>query len=105
MDIETLKLIAAIVTPILLFFLGIGVGAIAYFLRNIHSDINMKFAEVSAEFAETDKKIDRVDHDFMEFKAQIPTRYVLKDDYIRTISGFEFKVDELVKKVDQLILK
>lgn len=96
MDVLTLKDIAALTTPFFLFALGAGVGAIGYFLKALHKDINGKFAHAEG-------KIDRVEHDLMEFKAELPVRFVLKDDYIRTISSFEYKLDGLSAKMDRLM--
>lgn len=98
MEIETLRTVAVIATPVFLFFLGIGFGAIGYFLRSLHSDINRKFEEA-------DRRIDRVDRDLMEVRTSMPTRYVLKDDYIRTISVFGQKLDEIFKRLEELVEK
>ncbi len=96
MDSSALKDLAAILTPVLIFVIGIGIGVIGYFLKSLHRDIREKFAEA-------EKKIAQVERDFMEFKALMPRQYVLKDDYIRTIASFDLKLDSMDKKMDSLI--
>lgn len=83
-------------TPLLTLFVGAGIGAMAYFLKALHRDIRDKFQNAEA-------KIGRAERELLEFKAQFPKHYVMKDDYIRTITGFEFKLDDLSKKIDTLI--
>lgn len=96
MDTASLKDIAALLTPVFSLIIGIGIGVIGYFLKSLHRDIKEKFAE-------TEKKIAQVEREFMEFKAQMPRHYVLKDDYIRTISSFDLKLDSMDKKMDTLM--
>ncbi|MBI5328867.1 MAG: hypothetical protein HZB80_11365 [Deltaproteobacteria bacterium] len=96
MDSATLKDVIALVTPALMTIIGAGIAMIGYFLKSLHREIKSRF--IAAE-----QKTDRVERDFMEFKTQLPKQYVLKDDYIRTISGVEYKLDSLDKKIDTLL--
>lgn len=116
MDSQTLLDLANIVTPILLFVVGGVLAVIAYFLKNLHEEIKTKFSEIdetinevktsfSGAVTKLDEKysheISRLERDLLEHKAQLPRLYVLKDDYIRTISVFEHKLDSMDKKSDQ----
>lgn len=82
--------------PILSVFIGAGIGAVGYFLKNLHR-------EIKTMFAETDERLKKVEREFMERKAALPKEYVLKDDYIRTIASFELKLDSMDKKMDTLM--
>lgn len=73
-----------VVIPILLFFLTVTVGIVGFLLRNKIRDI-----EKNVEAAL------RIERDLMEFKAMLPRQFVMKDDYIRTISVFEKKLDDM----------
>ncbi|MBI5561305.1 MAG: hypothetical protein HY894_00390 [Deltaproteobacteria bacterium] len=86
----------AFVTQALLVCIGAGLGVIGYFLKALHRDIK----EGSAR---TDEKISMVERDFMEFKAELPRTFVMKDDYIRTIASFDLKLDSMDKKMDTLM--
>lgn len=95
MDALNVKDLAIIATPFLLFALS-GIVAIAGFLiRNMVVDLK-------ASVKEAVEKAERAERNWMEDKARLPERYVFRDDYIRSISQFEYKLDGLGKKIDSL---
>lgn len=96
MDVLTVKDIAVIVTPFLTLIIGVGIGVIGYFLKSLHKDFREKVKE-------TDLEIKRIEHELVEFKVQMPRQFVLKDDYIRTISVFEKKLDDIGGEIKNLI--
>lgn len=46
-----------------------------------------------------DEKIEAVKDDLQDFKASLPQRYVLRDDFIRTMTGFDAKLDRLAELI------
>lgn len=96
MDALMLRDLATLATPFLTLFVGGGIGATGYFLKNLHRDIKTKFVE-------TDKRIERLEREFMEHRAALPREFVLRDDFIRTIAGFDLKLDRMDKKIDTLM--
>lgn len=118
MDSQTLLDLANIVTPILLFVVGGVLAVIAYFLKNLHEEIKTKFSqiderikEVEASFSGAASKLDekysheisRLEREFLELKAELPHKFTLKNDYIRTMSVFEKKLDDVHKNLLVLV--
>lgn len=70
-------------------------GVIGYFLRDIRSDIkdNLKAQ---------DKKIEKIAVDLADFKAQLPMKYVLRDDFLRAIANQDYKLDMLGKELGKV---
>lgn len=81
-----------VVIPILLFCLTVSVGVVGFLLRNKIRDIEK---DVEAAL--------KAGRDLLEFKAELPRHFVLKDDYIRTISVFEKKLDDMNANIVKLI--
>lgn len=97
MDSSALKDIAIIATPFFIFALGVVVAAVGFLLKGLINGLK-------DDTRGAVEKTGRVERELMDFKAQLPRQYVLKDDYIRSMSNFEHKVDELGKKIDTLII-
>lgn len=88
--------ISHVVIPILLFCLTVTLAVVGFLLRN-------KLGRVEKDIEAAKAKAELVDKDLMEFKAVLPRYYVLKDDYIRTISVFEKKLDDMNGNIVKLI--
>lgn len=80
---------------------------IGYFLKDIR-------ASVKENQSVLDKNIQVIERDFNEFKAELPQKYVLKDDFnrslkelkddqTRAIAGLEHKVDTLTHDVRKML--
>ncbi|WP_027364010.1 hypothetical protein [Desulfotruncus alcoholivorax] len=70
-------------------------GIIAYFLRDIRQAVKEKHKE-------QDEKINKLQEDFAEMKAQLPRHYVLRDDFIRAIAALDSKVDNISKEIGEI---
>jgi hypothetical protein len=46
-----------------------------------------------------DEKIEAIKDDFHAFKAALPQQYVLRDDFIRVMTGFDAKLDRLAELI------
>ncbi len=92
MDVQVLREIALFLNPILL-------GVCAYFLVSLHKDWKQEKQDRKDKDTAQDEKIAQVEHNFMEFKADLPKHYVLKDDFIRVVSIFEKKLEDVSKNV------
>lgn len=46
-----------------------------------------------------DRAIDGIRQDISSFKAMLPREYVLRDDFIREISGLHYKMDRVARDV------
>lgn len=70
-------------------------GVIGYFLRDIRSDIK---ENLKAQ----DKKIEKIAADLADFKAQLPMKYVIRDDFLRAIANQDYKLDMLGKELGKV---
>lgn len=99
MDSNTLKDAATIATPFLLFALGVVVAVVGYLIAGLINDLKEKNKDLEGKNTEAKKKAEQVERELLDFKAVLPKQYVLKDDYIRTISVFEKKLDDIGKEI------
>ncbi len=74
---------------------GIATGVIGYFLKDIRSSIKEKQVN-------QDKKIEDVVKDLASFKAEMPKEYVLRDDFIREVSGLHLKIDRIGRDISKI---
>ena len=109
MEIDYLKLIASILIPFAILFLGTLIGTIRYFLKNFAEDIKTQFTKLETNIEglekkidENDEKVNQVERDFMNFKADLPRVFVMKDDYIRFTGILEQRIDNLGRTVDSI---
>lgn len=74
---------------------GVVTGIIGYFLKDIRSSVKEKQEN-------QDKKIDAVAKELNEFKAEMPKEYVLRDDFIREVSGLHLKIDRIGRDISNI---
>ena len=61
---------------------------------------NLKIENVAQQAAEGQKEIRALERQFLEFKADMPFRYIARDDYIRGQTVLEAKVDSIAQKLE-----
>lgn len=61
--------------------------------------------DVDARSKESDKKIADVEREVLELKAQLPEKYVRREDYIRGQTVLESKLDALALKIENMQLR
>jgi len=86
MNWELIILNAAILT---------GIGIIGYFLRDMRTTVKEKFKE-------HDEKIDCIEGKYHDLREDLPQRFVMRDDYIRALSGFGNKLEKIYEAVSGL---
>lgn len=85
----------------IIFSIGAGaiLGLIGYFLKDIRSSIREQ-QKTSQE------EIKALRADLEELRAELPIKYVMRNDYIRTLSNLENKIernfDAVNKKLDKI---
>ena len=67
-------------------------AVIGYFIR----DLKQSLADKDRE---QDNAIDGLRRDFQDFRAKMPETYVLREDWIRTTTGFYKKLDDVAKQI------
>lgn len=89
------SLLISIVLIFLNLALTCGVGIIAFFLRDYRGSIERRFDEQAA-------KVEKVVDDLHDFKAALPQIYVLRDDFVRAMTGFDHKLDRQWEAIQQV---
>jgi biopolymer transport protein ExbB/TolQ len=64
-----------------------------------------KFAALENAAAAEAKEWSRIEKEILLLKAELPDRYVRRDDYIRNQSIIESKIDGLAMRIENAILK
>lgn len=117
MELSTIKVFAAIITPVILFLLGLGVGIIGYFLKSMHNDFKSSFKTLNDSLAElesrvrenrkdledrtdknrahVDEKVQKVDDKIYNLQSQLPREYVPRRDVFRMFYQLDQKVSGL----------
>ena len=102
MDLEVIKLAASIAMPFMLLAIATGIGLIRYFAQKLARDIKDDFNKLESRLQDNHEKVNQVERDFMNFKADLPRSFVLRDDYIRITSVMERRIDSVSKSVDSM---
>ena len=64
-----------------------------------------KFSSIEQAMREEAAQWSRVERDLLELRAELPVRYVMREDYIRGQSILEAKLDGLALKIENIQLK
>ena len=79
-------------------FLGIGstmFGIILYQSRQIQSTVHLEIKENRKQIAEVHREIESL-------QSSLPLRYVLRDDFLRSISALDTKIDRMSTEVGSI---
>lgn len=63
---------------------------------------NQKIEQVAEQAAEGQKEVRALERQFLEFKADMPFRYIARDDYIRGQTILEAKLDAVAEKLEKV---
>ena len=64
-----------------------------------------RFATVLEQAREDARGWQRLERDFLEFRAELPTQYVRREDYIRNQTVIEAKLDAVALRIENWQLK
>ncbi|MBK6742506.1 MAG: hypothetical protein IPG66_05810 [Hydrogenophilales bacterium] len=64
-----------------------------------------KFDEIAEQSRREENEWKRVERDFLKFQADLPVRFVMREDYIRGQSVIEAKLDALASKLEVVQLQ
>ena len=87
---ETLYTIWQFVTPFLL-------GAVAYFLRDMHNQFRKDITDRKDESTKIRTDICLMQKEINDLKTSLPLNYVLREDYIRASASMENKIDRILE--------
>lgn len=112
-ELELWQLITLLIT-----FLGASAGAVRLILMQTLKHLDARFENMDAASQERKERLkdrldlleqsvredlgswQRVERDMLQLKADLPHKYVMREDYIRGQSLIEAKLDALAGKVD-----
>lgn len=83
-------------TPWILFILGLFAGIISYFLKDIRSQLKERMDKQDGEIKE-------LRDDLNNFKSAAPTIYVLREDFLRSVTNLDMKIDSMSKTLNDFI--
>ena len=66
---------------------------------------NQKIEEVSRQAVKGQEEVRELERKFLEFKADMPFRYIARDDYIRGQTVIEAKLDAWAEKLEKVQIK
>lgn len=91
---------------VLVSILSCALGIIGYFLKDIRASVNTQLGDTKDELQrvknDTKKEIQEVKDDLADFKALLPHQYVMREDFIRAVSGLDHKVDGIGKEITEI---
>lgn len=64
-----------------------------------------RFGELLSQQKKEGESWARIERDLLTFKAELPTRYVLRDDYVRNQTIIEAKLDAVAMKIENFQLR
>jgi biopolymer transport protein ExbB/TolQ len=64
-----------------------------------------KFSALEASAKEENAQWQRIEREFLDFKAELPERYVRREDHVQGQSRIEAKLDGLAVKIQEVQLK
>lgn len=90
---------------LLIFFLG-AVGTFGkLLLSQIDRRLDERFDVQTALLQGTTGKVDKLERDFLEWRAELPIHYVRREDYVRGQTVIEAKLDALYNKLEVVQMK
>lgn len=73
----------------------LGIGIIGYFLKDTNKKIEERIKQNEKSIEQTNEKIEMLEEKFNELKIDMPTKYVVRDDFIRAMSSVDTKLDKI----------
>lgn len=90
-----LQVVFPIVVILLQVIIGIVLAVMGFFLKRYVKQQDEKNQEV-------DRRIEKLTDDLGGFKASLPHAYVLREDWIRNMTTFDYKLESVRKGIDAL---
>lgn len=93
-----------LITLLLAFFSCVGIFG-KVLLRQIEKRIDEKFSAQAITLKGTADKVEKLEREFLEWRADLPIHYVRREDYVRGQTVIEAKLDALYNKLEVVQLK
>lgn len=99
-QIEFWQLLSSM-AALLIAFLAFAIGAGKLLLSEIDRRLDLRFSAVEVAA----KDFQRLEKDFLTWKADLPLHYVRREDYVRNQTVIEAKLDALAVRIDNMQLR
>ena len=86
---------SALANSLIILAIGTVIGIVGYFLKDVK-------ASFRKEQDRQDKEIEKTREELNAFKANLPHYYVMRDDFLRAVTGLEMKVDVISRDIGEL---
>lgn len=93
-----------LISMLLAFFSAVGVFG-RVLLGQIDKRLDERFDIQTALLQGTTGKVDKLERDFLEWRAELPIHYVRREDYVRGQTVIEAKLDALYNKLEVVQMK
>ena len=88
---ETIQLLMLAVGSVL----GLCSGLVAFYLKDVRRALREEQQTLGEELSRLGRELARVE-------AGLPEKYVLRDDFVRTVVGFDHRLDRLAREVAEV---
>lgn len=92
----------SLVVAILGAWSGLLIGAIKFLIERAIRGNDTRFARIEADLEEESKKRRELEREFRGVLADLPLKYVQREDWIRLASSIDAKMDALNRKLDDV---
>ena len=75
--------------------LGLCSGLVAFYLKDVRRALREEQLTLAAELT-------RATRELAKLEAGLPEKYVLRDDFVRTVVGFDHRLDGLTREVAEV---
>jgi hypothetical protein len=90
---------------LLLAFFGFVGASGKLLLDRIDKQLDERFKGQALLLQGTTNKVDKLERDFLEWRAELPLHYVRREDYVRGQTVIEAKLDALYNKLEVVQMK
>lgn len=73
--------------------------------RESQAEWGRRFDQLQRASSEERDQMRRVENDLLKLRAELPERYVLREDWLRTQSIVELKIDKLAMRIENILMK
>ena len=74
-------------------------------MEKAREEASLRWDQRFASLEEAAREWVRVERDFLEWKAQLPMTFVIREDYVRNQTVIEAKLDSVMLRIENLQLK
>lgn len=90
---------AGLLVTLIIAWTGLLFGGVKWLVDRNQEHFDRKFSEMDQRLG----KVSAFEREFLEFKANLPLMYVLRDDFLRSVSGIQVRLDFLSSAIQEVV--